>query len=77
MHYFAALCANGQSFTNVEPRQLGEAETDYQRILTELKDRRRRWPGRQARLRARAAEGLNRVADARKGIYDFCWLPAD
>lgn len=76
-HYFAALCANGQDFKRAEPEQLGESETDYQRILSELSDKRRRWPGRHARLRARATDGLKRVADARKGIYDFSWLPAD
>ena len=74
-HYLAALCANVQGFTNAEPENLGAAEADYQRVLTELRDRRRRWPGRHVRLRARANEGLKRVSDGRNGSYDTSWLP--
>jgi hypothetical protein len=74
-HYLAALCAQMQRFTVQEPEHLGEAESDYQRVLTELHDRRRRWPLQFARLRARAKEGLARVAAARNGSYDTSWLP--
>lgn len=77
MHYFAALCANRQvGFVSKEPAHLGDAETEYQRILLELSDGRFRWPKRFRRLRARAKEGLKRVLEARAGDYDVNWLPA-
>jgi hypothetical protein len=77
-HYFAALCANQLRFPVAEPFHLGEAETAYQRVLNELSDRRRRWPGSSfSQLHKGATDGIKRVEDARKGVYDFNWLPAD
>ena len=76
-HYFAALCANQLSFVAAEPFHLGEAESAYRRITSELRDRRRRWPRNYAKLRKKATDGVRRVGDARKGLYDFNWLPAD
>lgn len=73
-HYFAAACGNQLKFPVATPVHLDQAATAYQRIVSELSDRRFK-PRRYFRLRARAIEGLNRVASARKGTYDLSWLP--
>jgi hypothetical protein len=76
MHYFAATCAHEQEFNAAEQAQLGQAEAAYRRILIELSDRRIHWRRKFRRLRAKARNGIKRVADARKGNYDTDWLPS-
>ena len=75
MHYFAALCANANRFVSAEPFQLDEAETHYGQVLSQLSDRRLTARWNYLRLRKKARTGLQRVADARKGSYNFDWLP--
>lgn len=75
MHYYTALGAHELGFVVIAPAQLVDAETEYRRVATELG--RRKWfrPRKYRRLRARAHEGIRRVAAAREGNYDLSWLP--
>ena len=71
MHYFTAMCCNRLGFVAIERAQLNESDADYTRILAELS--KRDWLRRKqsTRLRSSATKGQQRIADARKGIYDF------
>ena len=77
MHFFTAMCRNRLGFVAIERAQLNESECDYTRILAELSKRGWLRQKQSTRLRSSATKGQQRIADARKSIYDFNWLPAD
>ena len=75
MHYYTALGANPLRFVAIEHAQLNDAEAEYERIVSELSQRKWFRPRRYRRLRARALEGQRRVEQARGGSYNLDWLP--